>query len=151
MYEALIAAKKLEKEIDCQVLNCCTVKPLDEKNLLKAARKTGCVVTAEEHQWSGGLAGAVAEFLAENFPVPVRRVGVKDKFGESGETDELFKTFELTSDDIVKAVRAAVRMKKKMSKDRKKKAPPKLKKDLPASNAAMKRTSWLPYRTALSA
>ena len=113
VYEALIAAKKLEKEIDCQVLNCCTVKPLDEKNLLKAARKTGCVVTAEEHQWSGGLAGAVAEFLAENFPVPVRRVGVKDKFGESGETDELFKTFELTSDDIVKAVRAAVRMKKK--------------------------------------
>ncbi len=113
VYEALIAAKKLEKEIDCQVLNCCTVKPLDEQALLKAARKTGCVVTAEEHQWSGGLAGAVAEFLAENFPVPIRRVGVKDKFGESGETDELFKIFGLTSEDIVKAVRAAVKMKKK--------------------------------------
>lgn len=113
VYEALIAAKKLEKEIDCLVLNCCTVKPLDENNLLKAARKTGCVVTAEEHLWQGGLAGAVAEFLGENYPVPIKRVGVRDRFGESGETDELFKNFGLTSDDIVKAVRAAVRMKKK--------------------------------------
>lgn len=112
VYEALIAAKKLEKEIDCQVLNCSTVKPLDGKTLMQAAKKTGCVVTAEEHQWQGGLAGAVAEFLGENYPVPIKRVGVKDRFGESGTPEELFKAFGLTSDDIVKAVRAAVKMKK---------------------------------------
>ncbi len=113
VYEALVAAKKLEKEIDCQVLNCHTVKPLDGTTLLKEVKKTGCVVTAEEHQWQGGLAGAVAEFLGENYPVPIKRVGVRDRFGESGTPDELFKTFGLTSDDIVKAVRAAVRMKRK--------------------------------------
>ena len=79
---------------------------------MQAAKKTGCVVTAEEHQWQGGLAGAVAEFLGENYPVPIKRVGVKDRFGESGTPEELFKAFGLTSDDIVKAVRAAVKMKK---------------------------------------
>ncbi|MDP3734102.1 MAG: transketolase C-terminal domain-containing protein [Nanoarchaeota archaeon] len=113
LYQALLAAKKLEKEIDCQVLNGHTVKPLDEKTLLSSVKKTGCVVTAEEHQWHGGLAGAVAEFLGENYPVPIKRVGVKDRFGESGEPEELLKAFGLTADDIVKAVRAAVKMKKK--------------------------------------
>ncbi|HIH12150.1 TPA: transketolase family protein [Candidatus Woesearchaeota archaeon] len=113
VYEALMAAEKLKKEIDCQVLNCHTVKPLDGETLLKAVQKTKCVVTAEEHQWQGGLAGAVAEFLGENFPVPIKRVGVKDRFGESGEPAELMKAFGLTADDIVKAVRAAVRMKRK--------------------------------------
>lgn len=113
LYHALQAAEKLKKEIDCQVLNGCTVKPLDGKTLLDAVKKTGCVVTAEEHQWQGGLAGAVAEFLSENYPVPVKRVGVRDRFGEAGETDELFKAFGLAPDDIVKAVREAVKMKKK--------------------------------------
>lgn len=111
LYEALIAAKKLEKEIDCQVLNCHTVKPLDCGTLLKSVQKTGCVVTAEEHQWLGGLGGAIAEFVSEMYPVPVKRVGVQDHFGESGSPDELFKEFHLTADDIVKAVREAVRMK----------------------------------------
>src|SRR3989338_7809501 len=64
LYEALLAAKKLEKEVDCQVLNSHTVKPLDGKTLLQAVQKTGCVVTAEEHQWQGGVGGAVAEFLS---------------------------------------------------------------------------------------
>lgn len=112
LYEALLAAKKLEEKIDCQVLNCHTVKPLDGQALLLAVRRTGCVVTAEEHQWQGGLAGAVAEFLGENYPVPIKRVGVKDRFGESGNPEELFKVFGLTADDIVKAVRAAVKMKR---------------------------------------
>src|SRR3989344_965791 len=112
LYEALLAARKLEKEIDCQVLNCHTVKPLDEKTLLAAARKTGCVVTAEEHQWFGGLGGAVAEFLSAKYPVPVQRVGVQDRFGESGEPVELMKAFGLTANDIVKAVRVAVGMKR---------------------------------------
>ena len=113
VYEALLAAKKLEGKINCQVLNCHTVKPLDGKTLLKAVQKTGCVVTAEEHQWQGGLAGAVCEFLSGAYPVPIKRVGVRDRFGESGEPEELMKTFGLTADDIVKAVREAVKMKKK--------------------------------------
>lgn len=113
LYEALVAAEKLKNEIDCQVLNCHTVKPLDGKTLLAAVKKTGCVVTAEEHQIQGGLGGAVTEFLGENYPVPVKRVGVKDRFGESGEPDQLMKAFGLTANDIIKAVRAAVSMKRK--------------------------------------
>lgn len=112
VYEALLAAQKLAREIDCQVLNCHTVKPLDEEMLLASVRKTGCVVTAEEHQWSGGLAGAVAEFLGENYPAPIKRVGVHDRFGESGKPDELMKAFNLSADDIVKAVKKAVSMKR---------------------------------------
>src|SRR3989344_2060759 len=111
LYEALVAAKKLEKEIDCQVLNCHTVKPLDCGTLLKAVQKTGCVVTAEEHQWLGGLGGAIAEFISEVYPVPIKRIGGQDRFGDSGNPDELVKEFHLTADDIVKAVREAVRMK----------------------------------------
>lgn len=111
VYEALLAAEKLKKEINCQVLNCHTVKPLDGPMLLRSVTKTGCVVTAEEHQWSGGLAGAVAEFLSEAYPVPIKRVGVKDRFGESGKPEELMVAFGLTADDIIKAVRAAVNMK----------------------------------------
>ncbi len=115
LYFALQAAEELARagssSLDCQVLNCHTVKPLDGQTLLAAVRKTGCVVTAEEHQWQGGLAGAVAEFLGENFPVPIRRVGVQDRFGESGETEDLFKAFKLTPEDIARAVRAAVKMK----------------------------------------
>ncbi|MBI2666519.1 transketolase family protein [Candidatus Woesearchaeota archaeon] len=114
VYEALVAAKKLEKKIDCQVLNCHTVKPLDEKTLLEAVKKTGCVVTAEEHQWQGGLAGAVCEYVSGAYPVPILRVGVKDRFGESGEPDELMKVFGLTAEDIIKAVKEAVAMKKKI-------------------------------------
>ena len=87
------------------------MKPLDTVTLLKAVQKTGCIVTAEEHQWFGGLGGAVAERVGEFYPVPVKRVGVQDRFGESGNPSELFKAFHLTSDDIVKAVREAVRMK----------------------------------------
>ena len=113
VYEALLAAKKLQGKIDCQVLNCPTVKPLDEAMLLQAVKKTGCLVTAEEHQWQGGLAGAVCEYLSGAFPVPIRRIGVQDRFGESGEPEELMKVFHLASDDIVKAVKEAVKMKRK--------------------------------------
>ncbi len=113
VYEALLAAEKLKKEIDCQVLNCATVKPLDGETILKAIKKTGCIVTAEEHQWFGGLGGAVAEFVSSQYPVPVVRVGIRDHFGESGEADELMKKFGLTAQDILKAVRTAVQMKKR--------------------------------------
>ncbi len=113
LYQALVAAEKLKKEIDCRVLDAHTVKPLDGAALLKAAKQTGCLVTAEEHQILGGLGGAVAEFVAENCPVPVIRVGIRDRFGESGTPEDLFKAFGLTADDIVKAVRKAIGMKRR--------------------------------------
>lgn len=112
LYEALVAAEKLKKQIDCRVLNCHTIKPLDTTMLLKAAKETGCIVTAEEHQILGGLGGAVAEFVSANHPVPIKRIGVQDRFGETGEPDELMKAFGLTAEDIVKAVKAAVKMKR---------------------------------------
>ncbi len=113
LYEALRAAEKLKKDIDCQVLNCHTVKPLDGVTLVKAAKQTGCLVTAEEHQMAGGMGSAVAEHLSENYPVPIQRVGVRDYFGESGSPEELLKAFHLTAEDIVVAVRRAVGMKRR--------------------------------------
>lgn len=111
VYEALLAAEELQGEISCQVLNCHTTKPLDKDCLLKAIKKTGCVVTAEEHQLSGGLGSAVSEFLAENYPVPIQMIAIRDQFGESGTSAELMKKFGLTSKDIVNAVRAVVKRK----------------------------------------
>ncbi|MBI2665070.1 transketolase family protein [Candidatus Woesearchaeota archaeon] len=111
VYEALVAAEKLRGEIDCQILNCHTIKPLDKKTLLKTVKETGCLVTAEEHQVAGGLGSAAAEILAENYPIPMNMVGVRDQFGESGSAEELMKHFGLTADDIVKAVREVVQRK----------------------------------------
>jgi transketolase len=75
-----------------------TIKPLDEKTILESVQKTGAVVTAEEGQIAGGLGGAVAELLSERLPTPLKRIGMQDRFGESGEPDELLKHFGL--DDI---------------------------------------------------
>ena len=81
-----------------------TVKPLDERTILMSARKTGAVVTAEEAQVAGGLGGAVAELLAEHYPVPVKRIGVRDQFGESASTpEELLKHFGLDASHIAMA------------------------------------------------
>jgi transketolase len=113
VYEALVAAKKLESEnIDAEVINCHTIKPLDAATIVATAKKTGAVVTAEEHQVTGGLGGAVAECLSKNCPVPMRFVGVQDTFGESGQPDELMKKYGLTSDAIMQAVRSVLPMKK---------------------------------------
>jgi transketolase len=98
--------------IDARVLNIHTIKPIDVEALVKAARETGAVVTAEEHSVIGGLGGAVAEVLGENYPVPVKRLGVPDVFGESGDPGELLKKFNLTPAGIVEAVKAALKMKK---------------------------------------
>ncbi len=112
VYAALQAAKALEDEgISTRVINCHTIKPLDHKTLLKAAEETGAIVTIEEHQVTGGLGGAVAEFLSQNFPVPIKILGVEDHFGESGETQELLKKFGLTKEMIIKAATKVVRMK----------------------------------------
>jgi transketolase len=112
VYEALVASKKLEEEgIDSRVINNHTVKPIDRATINDAARETGAIVTAEEHQVFGGMGSAVSEVLSNGYPVPVKMVGLQDKFGESGKRDELQRHFNLTADDIVRAVHEVMRKK----------------------------------------
>lgn len=100
-YQALVAAEKLYKDgIQAEVLHVPTIKPLDKETILKSVRKTGCVVTAEEGQIIGGLGGAIAELLAEEYPAPMVRIGMKDQFGESGEPGELLTHFGLDAKHI---------------------------------------------------
>ena len=109
---AIAAAEVLEKEgISARVVHIATIKPIDQEIVLKAARETGAIVTAEEHSIVGGLGGAVAELLVEGHPVPVKRVGVHDRFGTSGKAEELLKYFGLTSEDLVEAAREIVQKK----------------------------------------
>lgn len=105
VYEALQAAFMLGSNLTVEVINMHTVKPFDEQTLLTSVRKTGAVVTIEEHQRAGGLGGAVAEVLGEQMPVPIERIGVDDAFGESGGTRELWNKFGLTREHIVEAIR----------------------------------------------
>lgn len=108
-YHALVAAEKLFKEgVDAEVVHVPTIKPLDAKTILKSVEKTHCVVTVEEAQMAGGLGGAVAELLGEEFPVPIMRVGVKDRFGESGKPEELLEHFGLTAPHIMMAAHEIV-------------------------------------------
>jgi len=103
--KALEAAKLLTEEgIRAEVINASTIKPLDRETILQSVKKTGRVVTAEEHNIIGGLGSAVAELVTEEFPVPVRRVGVQDVFGESGSPNELLEKYHLTPQAIVEAV-----------------------------------------------
>ncbi len=113
VYEALIAAKQLEAEgIDVRVINMHTIKPLDKDAIIKAAKETGCIVTAEEHQINGGLGGAVAECVAKNYPVPIEFVAVNDRFGESGQPEELMTKFLVKAPNVVWSVREAIKRKK---------------------------------------
>lgn len=110
--EALIAHDILkEKGISARIINMHTIKPLDEELVIKAAKETGCIVTAEEHNIIGGLGGAVAETLSENLPTPLVRVGVKDVFGMSGPAQELLHIYGLDADHIVEAALEAVNKK----------------------------------------
>ncbi len=110
---AVTAAEILAKEgIDAEVINIHTIKPLDTELLASSAKKTGAVVTAEEHSIIGGLGAAVCEALAESCPVPVLRVGVEDKFGQSGQVPELLEIYGLTAENIAAKARAAISMKK---------------------------------------
>lgn len=110
--QALAAAETLAKEgISARVIHIGTIKPLDQALVLKAARETGAIVTAEEHSIVGGLGGAVAEYLSGECPVPVRRVGVQDRFGTSGKAEELLKYFGLTAEDLVEAAREVLQKK----------------------------------------
>ena len=88
--------------------NMATVKPADEEAVIKAAEETGVIVTAEEHQKQGGLGSIVAEIVAENKPVPMGFVAVKDVFGQSGTPDELLEHYGLTAKDIVEAVKETI-------------------------------------------
>ena len=98
---ALEAAEGLYKDgIDAEVIHVPTIKPLDEATILKSVRKTGCVVTVEEAQINGGLGGAIAELLGENYPVPMKRIGMQDHFGESGTPEELLAYFGLDAKHI---------------------------------------------------
>jgi transketolase len=112
-YQAMVAAEILFKEgVDVEVIHCPTIKPLDKVTILKSVRKTGAVVTAEEAQINGGLGGAVAELLAEEYPAPLRRIGMVDHFGESGEPDQLFELFGLTGTHIAMAAHQVLDRKK---------------------------------------
>ncbi|MDB5195383.1 MAG: putative Transketolase, pyridine binding domain, partial [Parcubacteria group bacterium] len=105
-YNALVAARALESDgIGSIVLNLHTIKPLDSEAILAAAKKTGRVVTIEEHQAAGGMGSAVAEMLSERYPVPVTRLGVQDVFGQSGDPDELVEHYGLAAPHITETVR----------------------------------------------
>lgn len=111
VYEALKAADSSAasqnegvRKVSCEVINCHTIKPLDAETILRSAQKTKRVVTVEEHQINGGLGGAVAELLSENFPVKIKRVGMPDHFGESGEPEELLQKWGLDAEGIMKAI-----------------------------------------------
>jgi transketolase len=112
VYESLKAAEILEKDgIRARVINMHTIKPLDEQVLVRAAKETGAVVTAEEHQIYGGLGSAVAEVLVRTCPVPQEMVAVHDLFGETGKPEELLKKYSLKDVDIAAAARKAVKRK----------------------------------------
>lgn len=117
VWEALQAAEKLDKDhgIKARVINNHTIKPIDVKTLTDAARDCGAIVTAEEHQVHGGLGAAVAEVVVKNAPVPMEFVGVLDRFGGSGEPEELMGKFGLTWKEIYASALKAIERKEKGS------------------------------------
>lgn len=103
-YQAMVAADVLKKDgISAEVIHVPTIKPLDVKTILSSVEKTGAVITAEEAQVTGGLGGAIAELLSEELPTPMIRIGMQDRFGESGEPAELLEHFGLTATHIAMA------------------------------------------------
>lgn len=112
LYKALVAAKELEKEkIGCVVVNNHTVKPIDEDTLTRVAKMTKAVVTVEEHQVMGGVGSAIAEVLAQNYPVPMEFVGMQNTFGESGTPEELLEKYGMSVQTIKNAVKKVIKMK----------------------------------------
>lgn len=107
--EAIEASKLLEAEgINAEIINMHTIKPLDVDAVVSSAKKTGCIVTAEEHNVIGGLGDAVCSAVSENYPVPVVKLGVEDTFGKSGPATELLHIFGLDAENIVKKVKIAI-------------------------------------------
>lgn len=104
---AIEAADKLKEEgIEATVVNIHTIKPIDKDLIVEVAKKTGKVITAEEHSIIGGLGSAVAEVLSEEYPVKIKRIGIRDEFGQSGSPKELLKHYGLTAEDIVKTAKS---------------------------------------------
>ncbi|MGB9880229.1 MAG: transketolase family protein [Anaerolineae bacterium] len=113
LWECMKAVQMLkEKGISARLLNMHTVKPIDREAIAKAARETGAIVTVEEHQVMGGFGSAVAEVVVQTYPVPMRFIGIQDRFGESGTPEELFEEFGLTAKHIVAAVEDVVKAKR---------------------------------------
>lgn len=109
LIESLKCAEMLaEKGIFAEVINVSTIKPLDEQTILESVKKTGCILTVENHSIIGGLGGAVCELLSEKLPLPVKRIGTRDKFGQSGKSGELMAEYGLTAekfiDDAIKLI-----------------------------------------------
>jgi transketolase len=112
--KAFKASERLKGEgFDVGVINMSTIKPIDEETILLAAKNSWAIVTAEEHSIIGGLGGAVSEILSEKYPVPVKRIGLRDCFGCSGDPEGLLKLYGLTEEDIIKAVKEVVNKKSK--------------------------------------
>ncbi len=111
--EALRAAESLaSKGVSASVIDIHTVKPIDQETVVKYAKKCGCAVSVEEHNIQGGMGSAVAEVLTDQYPIPLKRVGVNDTFGESGEAQELLNKYGLTAAHIEQAARDSIAMKR---------------------------------------
>jgi len=109
VWEAVIAEAMLREEgISAEVINIHTIKPLDEEAVLASVKKTGCAVSAEEHQYNGGLGDSIAQTLVRNHPAPLEFIGVNDSFGESGTPTELLEKYGLNAANIVKAAKKAI-------------------------------------------
>ena len=114
LYNAMLAAEELSKEgIDVMVVNNHTIKPMDTETIINAAKTCGAVVTVEDHQIMGGMGSAVAEVLAQNYPVPIEFIGMRDRFGESGEPNELIETFGMGKNAIKEAIKKVLQRKNK--------------------------------------
>ncbi|RCK77672.1 MAG: Transketolase, C-terminal section [Ignavibacteriae bacterium] len=112
VWEAILAEEELSAQgVSVRVINMHTIKPIDKNAIIKAAKETGAIVTAEDHQIHGGLGSAVAEVLTQNYPVPQEFVAIKDKFGESGNGMELMKLYGISKDGIVDAVKKVLKRK----------------------------------------
>ncbi|WMJ73522.1 transketolase C-terminal domain-containing protein [Cytophagaceae bacterium ABcell3] len=113
VWEAIQAGEMLEAQgIDAEIINIHTIKPLDEQAIIQSVQKTGCVVTAEEHQVLGGLGESVAGTLGRNYPAPIEFVAVKDSFGESGKPDQLMEKYGLKAKNIVEAAQNVIKRKR---------------------------------------
>ena len=112
VWEALQAAEQLEEAgITAEVINIHTIKPLDDEAILNSVKKTGCIVTAEEHNFLGGLGESVARVLAKNHPTPQEFVATKDTFGESGTPEQLMDKYGLNAEAIIKATKKVIERK----------------------------------------
>ncbi len=112
VYNSMVAAKELEKDkISVDVVNLHTIKPLDDKAIIKYAKKAGAIIVVEEHNVIGGVGSAVAELVSKKYPVPMEFVGIQDLFGQSGKPSELFKKYHLDVKDIISATKKVVKRK----------------------------------------